>query len=137
MAWTSFKSWEAVGAWYRGLESSRAVPDDEIKAKVALLIAGKATDEDKVKAVYAYVATQIRYIGVAFGVGRFQPHEAVDVLHNQYGDCKDKATLLAAMLAVAGAACGHGADRIRDSHERDRAFAGIVQPRNHAGEGGR
>jgi transglutaminase-like putative cysteine protease/tetratricopeptide (TPR) repeat protein len=100
--WTSFPDWAAVGAWYRGLESSRAVPDDEIKAKVAQLIAGKTTEDEKVKAVYAYVATQIRYIGVAFGVGRFQPHEAADVLHNQYGDCKDKATLLAAMLAVLG-----------------------------------
>jgi len=102
MAWTSFKSWEAVGAWYRGLEGERAAPDDEIKAKVAELTAGKTTEEDKVRAVYAYVSAQIRYIGVAFGVGRFQPHEAADVLHNQYGDCKDKATLLAAMLAALG-----------------------------------
>jgi len=102
VAWTTFKNWEAVGAWYRGLEGQRAVPDDEIKAKVAELTAGKTTEEDKVKAVYAYVSAQIRYIGVAFGIGRFQPHEAVDVLHNQYGDCKDKATLLSSMLAALG-----------------------------------
>ena len=49
-----------------------------------------------------YVATQIRYIGVAFGIGRYQPHTAAEILSNQYGDCKDKHTLLAAMLAVAG-----------------------------------
>jgi tetratricopeptide (TPR) repeat protein len=55
-----------------------------------------------VRAVYAYVSSQVRYIGVAFGVGRFQPHEAADVLHNQYGDCKDKATLLSSMLEVLG-----------------------------------
>jgi len=102
MAWTSFKNWEAVGAWYRGLEGERAAPDDEIKAKVAELTAGKTTEEDKVRAVYAYVSAQVRYIGVAFGIGRFQPHEAADVLHSQYGDCKDKATLLAAMLGALG-----------------------------------
>ena len=102
VAWTTFPNWAAVGEWYRGLELSRAMPDDEIKAKVAELTAGKTTEEDKVRAIYEYVSTQVRYIGVAFGVGRYQPHEAVDVLHNQYGDCKDKATLLTAMLAAAG-----------------------------------
>lgn len=102
VAWTTFPSWAAVGEWYRGLVANRTAPDDEIKAKVAELTAGKTTEEEKVRAIYAYVSTQIRYIGVAFGVGRYQPHEAVDVLHNQYGDCKDKATLLAAMLAAAG-----------------------------------
>ncbi|HEX4154203.1 MAG TPA: DUF3857 domain-containing protein [Acidobacteriaceae bacterium] len=102
VAWTTFPDWAAVGAWYRGLEGDRAVPDDEIKAKVAELTAGKTTEEEKIRAVYAYVSTQIRYIGVAFGIGRYQPHEAIDVLHNQYGDCKDKATLLTSMLATAG-----------------------------------
>ncbi|HEY6374482.1 MAG TPA: DUF3857 domain-containing protein [Edaphobacter sp.] len=100
VAWTTFNSWEAVGAWYRGLEGNRMVPDVEIKAKVAEVTAGKATQQEKVRAVYGYVATQIRYVGVAFGVGRYQPHTAAEVLQNQYGDCKDKHTLLAAMLAA-------------------------------------
>lgn len=102
VAWTTFPNWAAVGEWYRGLELSRTAPDDEIKAKVAELTAGKTTEEEKIRAIYEYVSTQVRYIGVAFGVGRYQPHEAVDVLHNQYGDCKDKATLLTSMLAAAG-----------------------------------
>ncbi len=100
VAWTTFKSWEAVGAWYRGLEGTRMAPDAEIKAKVAEVTAGKANQQEKVRAVYGYVATQIRYVGVAFGVGRYQPHSAAEVLQNQYGDCKDKHTLLAAMLAA-------------------------------------
>jgi tetratricopeptide (TPR) repeat protein len=102
IAWTTFKSWQEVGAWYAGLEADRTTPGPEVKAKVAELTAGKTTDEDKVKALYAYVATQVRYIGVAFGIGRYQPHTAAEILSNQYGDCKDKHTLLAAMLAAAG-----------------------------------
>jgi tetratricopeptide (TPR) repeat protein len=102
VAWTTFKSWESVGAWYEGLESDRTVPDADVKAKVTELTAGKTTEEEKVRAVYGYVATQIRYIGVAFGVGRYQPHRASQVLENQYGDCKDKHTLLAAMLNALG-----------------------------------
>jgi len=82
VAWTTFKSWEAVGAWYRGLEGDRMVADADVKAKVAELIAGKTTDEEKIRALYEYVATQVRYIGVALGVGRYQPHVAGEVLRN-------------------------------------------------------
>ena len=102
VAWTTFPDWAAVGAWYRSLGADRITPDAAIKAKVAELTAGKTTDFDKAQAVYQYVSTQIRYIGVAFGIGRYQPHTAAEVFANQYGDCKDKHTLLASMLSVLG-----------------------------------
>jgi tetratricopeptide (TPR) repeat protein len=102
VAWTTFPDWPAVGAWYRQLEATRMVPDPSIKAKVAELTVGKTSDEDKAHAIYAYVSAQIRYIGVAFGIGRYQPHTAAEVLANQYGDCKDKHTLLASMFSAAG-----------------------------------
>jgi len=100
IAFTTFADWAAVGDWYRQLAASRAVPDDVIQAKAAELTAGLTTDDARAHALYNYVALQIRYIGVAFGIGRFQPHSAADVLSNQYGDCKDKHTLLAALLAA-------------------------------------
>lgn len=102
IAWTNYQSWKEVGAWYREMEGSRIEPDADVKAKVAELIGGKTTPEEKIRAIYAFVGPQVRYIGVAFGIGRYQPHEAGDVLRNQYGDCKDKHTLLAAMLTAAG-----------------------------------
>ena len=101
VSWTNFHSWQEVGAWYRSLEGTRTDPDDDIRAKVATLTAGKSTPDEKARAIYAYVSSQVRYIGVAFGIGRFQPHLAADVLSNQYGDCKDKSTLLISMLAAA------------------------------------
>ncbi len=102
IAWTSFHDWPEVGAWYSTLSAGRSTPDDAIRAKVADLTAGKPTLDAKQHAVYDFVATQIRYIGVAFGIGRYQPHTASEILRNQYGDCKDKHTLLAAMLSVLG-----------------------------------
>jgi len=102
IAWTNFHSWQEVGAWYRGMEGTRITPDDEVRARVTELTAGKTTQEEKTRAIYGFVGPQVRYIGVAFGVGRYQPHEASDVLRNQYGDCKDKHTLQAAMLSAAG-----------------------------------
>jgi tetratricopeptide (TPR) repeat protein len=102
VTWTTFKSWQEVGDWYGKLAKDRAVPSDEVQEKVKQLIQGKTTDDEKIEAIYHYVSTQVRYIGVAFGVGRYQPHSAETVLDNQYGDCKDKHTLLAAMLKAAG-----------------------------------
>jgi tetratricopeptide (TPR) repeat protein/transglutaminase-like putative cysteine protease len=102
ISWTTFKSWEEVGAWYGGLSKDRIATTAELKAKVDELTKGKTTDEEKMQAIYDYVSTQVRYIGVAFGIGRYQPHSAVAVMDNQYGDCKDKHTLLAAMLKTAG-----------------------------------
>ncbi len=101
IAWTNFHSWAEVGAWYRSLEASRTDPDDDIRARVRTLTAGKSTDDARARAIYDFVGSQVRYIGVAFGIGRYQPHSAADVLSNQYGDCKDKTTLLISMFSAA------------------------------------
>jgi hypothetical protein len=44
----------------------------------------------------------VRYVAIEIGIGGYQPHPASDVFANRYGDCKDKATLLATMLHEAG-----------------------------------
>lgn len=99
---SSFASWEEMGRWYGGLQDERVKPSPEVAAKAAEITKTAATDDAKVRALYAYVSTQFRYIGVSFGIGRYQPHNAAEVLGNQYGDCKDKHTLLASMLAAVG-----------------------------------
>jgi Flp pilus assembly protein TadD len=100
VAMTSFHTWAELGAWYRDLIKGRAVPDAAIRAKADDLTRGLTTDDAKIDALYNYVATQYRYIAVSFGVGRLQPHMASEIFQNQYGDCKDKHTLLQAMLAA-------------------------------------
>jgi hypothetical protein len=99
---SSFQSWEEVGRWYGGLQQERVRPTAEIRAKVAELTKNASDEEAKLHAIYSYVSIQFRYIGVAFGIGRYQPHSAAEVLSNQYGDCKDKHTLLASLLDAAG-----------------------------------
>jgi tetratricopeptide (TPR) repeat protein len=99
---TTFHDWASVGAWYSGLQRDRVEATPDIEAKEKELTRGATTEEDKIRALYTYVATQFRYIGVDFGVGRYQPHRASEVLDNQYGDCKDKHTLLAALLKAGG-----------------------------------
>lgn len=99
---TTFESWEDLGAWYGFLERERRQPNDAIKTKAAELVQGKADDMEKVKALYDYVSRNVRYVSLSFGLGRYQPHAASEVLANGYGDCKDKNTLLAALLQAEG-----------------------------------
>jgi tetratricopeptide (TPR) repeat protein/transglutaminase-like putative cysteine protease len=99
---SSFQSWEEVGRWYGSLQADRVQPGPEIKAKAAELTKGLTTDDEKIRAIYRFVSEQFRYIGIAFGIGRYQPHTASEVLSNQYGDCKDKHTLLASLLQAVG-----------------------------------
>ncbi len=99
---SSFQSWDEVGQWYAGLQRDRVQPTPEILAKAGELTRGAANSTAALHTVYDYVSTKFRYIGVAFGIGRYQPHSAADVLGNQYGDCKDKHTLLASLLQADG-----------------------------------
>ncbi len=99
---TTFQSWEELGAWYASLERDRRQPNDAIKAKAEELVRGKTDDMAKVKALYEYVSRNVRYVSLSFGLGRYQPHAAGEVLSNSYGDCKDKNTLLSALLAAEG-----------------------------------
>ncbi len=99
---TTFKNWQEVGEWYAALQKDRAQPTPEIRAKALELTKDKKTDEEKIRAIYNYVAPEYRYVSLSFGVGRYQPHTASEIFANKYGDCKDKHTLLEAMLASIG-----------------------------------
>jgi len=99
---TTFETWEQIGRWYADLEKDRRAPTPEVRAKAQELTKGLNTDLDKTEALYDFVAKNFRYVSLSLGVGRYQPHAASDVLHDQYGDCKDKHTLLASLLEAEG-----------------------------------
>lgn len=99
---TTFNSWEEVGHWYAALEKDRRTPSPEVRAKAESLTKGLTTDVDKTQALYDFVAQNFRYVSLSLGLTRYQPQAAGDILRNQYGDCKDKNTLLAALLEAEG-----------------------------------
>jgi tetratricopeptide (TPR) repeat protein/transglutaminase-like putative cysteine protease len=99
---TTFATWEEVGRWYQSLEKDRRVPSAAVRAKAEELTKGLHSDLDKTEALYDYTAKNFRYVSLSLGLGRYQPHFSDDVFHNQYGDCKDKSTLLESLLTAAG-----------------------------------
>ena len=99
---TSIKSWDEIAKWYSELAKEALEPDETLKKTVEEIVKGKKTQEEKVRAIYNFVAKNIRYVGMEFGINGYKPHKASEVLKNRYGDCKDHATLLIAMLKVIG-----------------------------------
>ena len=95
-------TWKGLGQWYEQLSRDRLSPSPELAAKASELTAGKTDFYAKTEAVSEYVQKQIRYFVIEMGIGGLQPHAAADIYRNRYGDCKDKATLLSAMLATQG-----------------------------------
>jgi hypothetical protein len=96
------ETWGDIGAWYADLARGRRDPSPQLKQKVAELTADAPTLLAKMQALAAFVQDDIRYVAIELGIGGFQPHTAADVLRHEYGDCKDKATLLGAMLDQIG-----------------------------------
>jgi tetratricopeptide (TPR) repeat protein len=99
---STFRDWDGLATWYRGLATPAVVVDETIRAKARELTAMATTEDARIQALYDFVSRDIRYVSLSFGLGRFSPHPAPEVLANRYGDCKDKHTLLAALLQAIG-----------------------------------
>ena len=97
-----FAAWDDMGKWYGTLLTGRADASPEIKQQVATVTAGKNTPVQKMQAIAQFVQRDIRYVAIELGIGGWQPHPAPEVFSHRYGDCKDKATLMRAMLHEIG-----------------------------------
>jgi hypothetical protein len=98
----SLAAWDDLGRWYGTLVSGRFEASPEIKAQVATLTLGKKSPLQKMQAIAEFVQHNIRYVAIELGIGGYQPHPAGDVFSHRFGDCKDKATLMSAMLHEIG-----------------------------------
>jgi len=102
----SFETWQSVSRWISGLQEPQASPTPELTAAVQRLSSNARSELEKIRAIGSY-AQAIQYISIQTGLGRgggYKPHAAAEVFARSYGDCKDKVTLMRAMLKVAGIA---------------------------------
>lgn len=100
----TIESWNDFGRWYSKLTDGRRNPSVELKQRVQELTRNISSPLAKIRALAAFVQRDIRYVAIEIGIGGYQPHPAADIFANRYGDCKDKATVLSAMLNEIGVA---------------------------------
>ena len=100
----TFANWGDVATWMSELEDPQVLVDDALARKAYELTALSKTEFDKIRAIAQYVQN-IQYISIQTGIGRgggYRPHASTEVFAKSYGDCKDKANLMRAMLKVVG-----------------------------------
>jgi tetratricopeptide (TPR) repeat protein len=111
---STYGSWDEVARFYEGLVREQLRPGPAVRAESARIVAevrgrpenaGRPEKEIRreiVKAVYDEVVTSIRYVGLEFGIHGYKPYSVEQVLTRRFGDCKDKAALMKALLEPAG-----------------------------------
>jgi hypothetical protein len=99
---TIVADWPALADWYATLAEGRDAVTPEIEAAVGALPGVEGDIFQQIRAVSLYVRDGIRYLAREIGIGSYQPRPASQVLFEKLGDCKDKGTLLRALLAARG-----------------------------------
>jgi hypothetical protein len=98
---SSLDSWDQFAAWYRRLSHGSDEQDATVKAKAEELAATASGRLDKIRKAFNFVSS-LRYVAIEFGINGIRPRTPSLVLQNRYGDCKDKANLLIALLTDMG-----------------------------------
>ena len=95
-------SMEEFGRWYNSLLEPGLQLDETLRAVADQIMERNLTTEEKVQAVYENVQRRTRYMAFEFGVHSYQPYAVSTVERRGFGDCKDKAALLVALLRAVG-----------------------------------
>ena len=98
---STFASWADFREWYKAAVKGFTEPDDQVRRKAAELTAGKKTREEKLQAIFEFVADDIRYVNYVSGEW-WLPNRPQELLARRQGDCDDKAMLLITLLKAIG-----------------------------------
>jgi hypothetical protein len=99
---STFGDWKKFGNWFYNLTRKQFDTSPEMKQKVEELTKDAKTEMEKIRAIYNFVVTDVRYEMWEFGIHGWQPYKASVIFARKNGDCKDKALLLNAMLSEIG-----------------------------------
>ncbi|MEO8028244.1 MAG: DUF3857 domain-containing protein [Bryobacteraceae bacterium] len=97
-------TWQEASQLISELQNGQYELDAAMTAKAQALIAEAHTELEKIQAIGRFVQ-QVHYVSIQTNVskgGGYRPHAAAQVFQKLYGDCKDKANLMRAMLRAAG-----------------------------------
>ncbi|MCB9744437.1 MAG: DUF3857 domain-containing protein [Alphaproteobacteria bacterium] len=99
--WTLVESWAEVALAYHQIVEQQ-IGDADLAAVVAETTEGLTERDEIIAALTARVHRDARYTGLELDEAAVVPRTPEEVFSRGYGDCKDKAALLVALLREAG-----------------------------------
>ena len=129
LLFSTFKDQVSIGRDYQSKLASKVKLTPEVQ-KLADQLTDKVTDQrEQVRILYNWVKNNIRYVAVYMGNGGFVPHDVTSIMHNRYGDCKDHAAILEALLNAKGIASSGALINSGEAFKLPK-FA-VTSPQNH------
>ena len=101
---STYDAWDELGRWYARLYGDQLELDESARRAGRAAVKGITDPAEKVRRLYAYVVKNTGYVGIELGIHGWKPFKASEVHRRRYGDCKDKSTLLSALLRDNGVA---------------------------------
>lgn len=103
MELSTHTDWSAIDTWTWKKIADKLQPTTELQNIVKHFgLPKNASREEKIRAVYAYLQNNIRYVFAHLGRGGYEPHFPEEVVKANYGDCKDQTVLAVALLRMLG-----------------------------------
>jgi transglutaminase-like putative cysteine protease len=102
VAVSTLQTWPQLADTYMTGAKQAAKVTPAVQKLADEITSGLTDRRMQAEAIYRWVSTQIRYVAIAMGTGGYVPHQAEEVIAARYGDCKDKTTLLTALLNARG-----------------------------------
>lgn len=90
------ESWNAIAKAYAEIVDGKLIDADLTEVLVGFPVAGDR--QKKIDFLLARVQENVRYTGLELGAASIIPATPAEILERQFGDCKDQATLLVALL---------------------------------------
>jgi hypothetical protein len=95
---STFQDYDLFGHAYAALAEPKVQATQAIQNLAQSITSGVSDRREQARLLYNWVSRHIRYVSISLGIGGWVPHDSGAILQNGYGDCKDHAVLLAALL---------------------------------------
>jgi len=99
---STMADWQKLGAWYAELIRPQFALDQPLHKQLERLMQGRHSDQEKISAIQEFVLRSTHYVALEFGIYSYKPYPVSQTYARRFGDCKDKASLMIALLRAAG-----------------------------------
>jgi len=99
---STMADWQALGSWYSKLIRPQFDLDRSLSEELDRLLQGRHSEPEKITAIQEFVLRSTHYVALEFGIYSYKPYPVTQTYARRFGDCKDKASLMIALLRAAG-----------------------------------
>ncbi len=99
---STFGDWQELGKWYAQLIAPQFVAGPVIQRLAEEIRTRNHGELERIRATHEFVMSNTRYVALEFGIYSYKPYPVEQTLARKFGDCKDKASLIIALLRQMG-----------------------------------